>query len=434
MQIPAVRRYVEWRGGRVFEALRSTHRSGHVLDAGLDGEQEFWETKRGIYWEQEKTGSIVTSVAVSGRNNWRTNLSGQPIPLSSNEIRNYQREAALMFAGIFRDDLGATVQALPNETFDGSMCSVFRVSFGDADSYDFFVDPDSGRLETIRATVDRRRSFTVYSHWKSVSGVQEPFCQELRTTNQASERSFDAQTIALEQTPPKPLFDKLRDSVQLDFSKDSHSSGWIVFNFVDGKRLFIPGEINGQRVMLLLDSGAETTVLGKDLAGGSGITCSGRIGVEGSGGSDSGSLCTGVSIQLGNAVIKGITATQMDLEAIGRAVNVPIAAILGQEIFNSTVVDIDFKQNRIAFRDSTHFSPPRGVRRLSLMPFAGNRVLHVSIEGKSPIPVIFDLGNGSALDVFPSYWKPMHMLDGRIVHGIPNGWKWKQETRFGLSG
>lgn len=413
MQIPAVRHYVKWRGGRAFEALRSIHLVGPVVDGGLEGTKELWETRRGIYWEQEKTGSIVTAISVSEHNGWRTNLSGQPIALSSNEVRRYQRESALQFAGIFRGDLGASVVALPDVTFDGSLWSVFRVTFGDTDSYDFFVAPDSGRLQAVRATVDRRSSFTVYSHWKTVAGTEQPVSQELRSTNQASQSSFDAQTIALDQKPPKSLFDKPHDPVHFEFSNDSDSSGWIHFDFVDGKRIFIPAEVNGQRAMLLLDSGAETTVLGKDVAHGPGVACSGQIGVEGSGGSDAASLCTGVSIRLGDATLAGVTATQMDLEAVGRNVGVPIAAILGQEIFNSSVVDIDFKERRIAFRAFEHFRIPSGARRLALRPWSGNRVLEVSVESKPAISVFFDLGNGSALDIFPSYWKPLHMLDHR---------------------
>jgi hypothetical protein len=105
----------------------------------------------------------------------------------------------------------------------------------------------------------------------------------------------------------------------------------------------------------------------------------------------------------------------MDLDAIGRNVGLPIAAILGQEVFNSAVVDIDFKASKIAFRSSASFNPPSGAKQVSLMPSAGNRVVPVSIEGRPAMPAYFDLGNGSALDLFPSYWQTLHLLDGRVV-------------------
>ena len=157
------------------------------------------------------------------------------------------------------------------------------------------------------------------------------------------------------------------------------------------------------------------TVLGKETASGAGIDCAGQIGVEGSGGSDAAALCTGVSISIGNASISGIAASRMDLAALGRNVGLPIAAILGQEVFNSAIVDIDFQQSRIAFRSPTSFTPPNEARRLALNPWAGNRLVSVSVEGMPEVPAYFDLGNGSPLDLFPSYWKPLHLLDGRAV-------------------
>jgi hypothetical protein len=137
-------------------------------------------------------------------------------------------------------------------------------------------------------------------HWNIVAGTQQPYSQELRSTNLvASQSSFDAQTIELNKMPPTSLFDRPRDPVYLDFPQASDWSGWITFDFVDGKRIFIPAEVNSRRAMLLLDGGAETTVLGKQVAQGAGVDCSGQIGVEGAGGSDAAALCTGVSIRLG---------------------------------------------------------------------------------------------------------------------------------------
>jgi len=137
--------------------------------------------------------------------------------------------------------------------------------------------------------------------------------------------------------------------------------------------------------------------------------------VEGSGGSDAAALCTGVSIQLGNATLSGIVATRMDLDAIGHNIGLPIAAILGAEAFNSAVVDIDFSENKIAFRPPASFAPPAEARRLALIPWHGDRLVEVAIEGRPAVTAYFDLGNGSPLDLFPSYWKPLDLLKGRNV-------------------
>jgi hypothetical protein len=410
-----VQHYVRWRGGSAFQALRSIHLTASVIDGGLAGTKQVWATKQGSYLEQEQTGQIATSLAVWGKNAWRTNLSGQPVSISRTEADHYKHDASLMFAGIFAGELRAAIGARPDESFDGSLWNVFRVSFGDTETYDFFIAPRTGELRAIRSTVDRRTQMTVYAQWQVVDGVKQPFVQDVRSSNQASQSSLTARSIVANELPANRLLQTPDNLVPFRFSKDSDWSGWIKFDFVDGKRIFIPAEVNGRKALLLLDSGAETTVLGKETASGAGIHCAGQIGMEGSGGSDSAALCTGVSVSIGNASISGIVASRMDLDTLGRNVGLPITAILGQEVFNSAIIDIDFQQSRIAFRSPTSFTPPNEARRLALRPWAGNRLLTVSVEGRPAILAIFDLGNGSPLDLFPSYWKPLHLLDSRAV-------------------
>jgi hypothetical protein len=410
-----IQHYVRWRGGSAFQALRSIHLTASVMDGGIAGTKQVWATRQGLYLEHEQTDQFVTSLAVWGKTTWRTNLSGQPEPISRSEANHYGRDASLLFAGIFAGELGATIGTRPDESFDGLLCNVFRVSFGDTDTYDFFIALRTGELKAVRSTVDRRIQMTVYAQWHVVDGVRQPFAQEVRSSNQASQSSLTARSIVANELPAKNLLQMPNNSVPFRFSKDSDWSGWIKFDFVDGKRIFIPAEVNGRKVLLLLDSGAETTVLGKETASGAGISCAGQIGMEGSGGSDAAALCTGVSVSIGNASISGIVAARMDLDALGRNVGLPIAAILGQEVFNSAIVDIDFQQSRIAFRSPTSFTPPNEARRLALSPWAGDRIVSVSVEGMPAIPAYFDLGNGSPLDLFPSYWKPLHLLDGRAV-------------------
>jgi hypothetical protein len=111
----------------------------------------------------------------------------------------------------------------------------------------------------------------------------------------------------------------------------------------------------------------------------------------------------------------------MDLSPIAKALDIPLQVILGQEVFAAFVVDIDFQHSRIAFRDPAAFTPPRGAIRLPLTPAGGDRVTRVSIEGRPPIDVYLDLGNGSPLDIFPAYWRPRRLLDDRHSSELLNG-------------
>ena len=421
MKMKAVQEYLTWRGGAAFRNLSSAHISGSVVDGGLTGTKEIWMTRHGLYCEHEDVDSFQTSVAVSEHDGWRTNLSGQVITLSNSESTTKRRESALLFAGIFAGEMHAIVSARPDESYDKALWHVFRVSFGDDDAFDFFIRPSSGELGAIRMTEDRRSRLVVYSDWKTVQGVQQPFTQKVESANEASQTDLHIRDVVPNVEFPIVLLNRPDDLVQVTFSSASNSSGWIDFKFVDSKRVFIPARVNGRESMLLLDSGAETTVLGHEVADGAGIRCSGQIGMQGAGGSDVAALCKGVSIQLGNATIGNIVATELDLDAVGRVVGIPIAAILGQEIFNALVVDIDFDKRKIAFIAHSSFNVPEGAQRVALKPVSGNRVLDISVEGKPPIPVFFDLGNGSPLDLFPSYWQRQHLLANRAHEDSQTG-------------
>jgi hypothetical protein len=111
----------------------------------------------------------------------------------------------------------------------------------------------------------------------------------------------------------------------------------------------------------------------------------------------------------------------MDLAKIGKALDIPLPAILGQEVFHAFVVDIDFEHSRIAFRDPRTFVPPHGATRLPLIPVHGDLATRITVEGRPPIDVYVDLGNGSPLDLFPAYWQAMNLLADRRSSELLNG-------------
>src|SRR5579864_8193074 len=78
-------------------------------------------------------------------------------------------------------------------------------------------------------------------------------------------------------------------------------------------------------------------------------------------------------------------------------------------------------RSRPRFRNRKAFSPPLTATRVPLDAMLGNRVLPIRVEGRLSVPVIFDLGNGSALDLFPSYWEPQQLLRDRQCENSETG-------------
>jgi hypothetical protein len=408
--------YVAWRGGPAFLRLQTIHEQGRITTSGLTGEADRWVTADGRRAQRELVADIFTAEAVAARGAWRTNLSGQPAGLDPAARADARREARLLFAGFFQQPR-TRVSRQPDETLDGASSRVVRLQFGGPDAYDFFIGLE-GALRAVRITQDNRSRYLRYSDWRVVQGVRVAFRETVGSRSQPSDESFAFDNIALNQGPPAAAFQRPAARARVAFGT---GEGWMPFELFAGNRIYLSTVINGQPVQALLDSGAETTAIDSGFADSAGIRPKGEMGVEGSGGSTSSGLATGVSLRVGEASVAGVTASVMDLSSIGKALDIPLRAIVGQELFYASVVDIDFPRRRIAFRDPARFVPPKGAVRLPLEPARGDRTVPLSIEGRPPIRVFFDLGNGSPLDIFAAYWRPQGLLDARPSSQLLNG-------------
>jgi hypothetical protein len=407
-------RYVVWRGGAEFQKLRSTHSIGQLRTSGLAGQLEVWADTNGNRWEHSSIDGIVTAEDVSPERAWRTNLSGQVIPVDGSAAEDMRLEARVLFADILHLNRDAA-RRVADETLDQRSWRVLEISL-QGDACDFFLS-DAGELHAVRASHHGSPRITRYEDWRSVAGVRMPFRERVGSTSDGDTRQFAE--IVLNAKLPSDLSQPPSDLVHV--SEQGSRSAWKPFQLLHGRRIYLPLSINGHSVQALLDSGAETTVLDSATAKLAGVQTVGQMQVQGSGGSAPSGLATGVTVSTGGETLSPLTVSVMDLDAIAKALHIPLQAILGQEAFQAFVVDIDFQRHRIAFRNPATFKPPNRALRLPLLPIDGNRVTKLSVEGRAPINVYLDLGNGSPLDLFPAYWQRERLLEGRRTSQLLNG-------------
>jgi hypothetical protein len=164
---------------------------------------------------------------------------------------------------------------------------------------------------------------------------------------------------------------------------------------VRGNRLFVPVEVDGERVEALLDSGAEVTVLDRAFAA--------RIDREG--GEAAVARGTGAATveaklvenlplrALGHDLVAPIAAA-LDLSDIGaRLIRGPLPIVLGREVFDAGRLAIDIEGGRIDWLADDAI--PAGTR-LPLTSSHGIEAIPVSF-GSIEAQADFDLGNGTGL-------------------------------------
>ncbi|MDG2521760.1 aspartyl protease family protein [Caulobacter segnis] len=405
----AVARYVAWRGGSAFEKADGLLVKGVTDNGRFKGALER-RIEPGRTLEKFNLGSATTHRAFIGDSGWTVSLSGQVETASKGAAQQAANRRLALFDDALRGD---KLSLQPDETFDGKTVQVLRASFDERDRYDLLIDPATGALIADRLVESGQSTLTRYDDWRTVEGVRiafkevqqiadDPFKTTITLTSADLNPKADAKAFA--RPTPKQIF---------AFADGKTATAPMGFEFYLGSRIYIPATINGAQTHVLLDSGAEATVLDKAFAESIGLKASAIVPAAGTGGRDVAELASGVTIRIGDMTLRDITVALMDLKPIADMIGRPLPVILGKEVFNELVVDLDFASKTIAFQDPAKFTPKPGAVPVPVTSTGGIHAIPASLEGGEPVLFDFDLGNGGPLLVFPGYWKPRGMLADR---------------------
>jgi len=407
-------RHLAWRGGDAFSRLESLHAKGKTSTGGLHGPMESWSHRDGRTRQDADYGVMRDVMAITPEGGWKLNASGQVEDASATDARDARHRLALDFGTALRAGAEAKRVLLPDEQRDGRAWKVVRITFGDEDLYDLFLADADGALHGYRIREDNVTRFVRLGDWRQVSGVRMPFLEEELTDNPDSDSRTEVETLELNVPIAPAVFERPQDVRKATFANGRHGTGFIPFEFFNENRVFIPAKVNGRATQVLLDSGAEMTVVDEAYAKELGLKTQGQVAAVGSGGQAQARFAGGVDIHIGDLRLTGLTVAVIDLADVTRQMGHPLPVILGKEAFNQLVVDVDFPRRRIAFHESSTFKAPAAAARLPLVESAGGqREVYISIEGRPAIPVLFDVGNGGALSLFPAYWEKEGLLEGR---------------------
>ena len=165
-------------------------------------------------------------------------------------------------------------------------------------------------------------------------------------------------------------------------------------------RLFVPVTVNGERVVALLDSAAEMTVVDDDLAARLGLEPTGSATAHGSGAARmEARFADDVAIAaLGMGYAQRVAILDLD-EVSARLLGRRVEMLLGRELFDRARLRIDVEGGTIEVAAAV----PAGGVRLPLSSHRGTPAIPAAVEGQAPVEAVFDLGNGSEVLVGRAY-------------------------------
>jgi len=396
-----VRRYIAWRGGDAFVRVQGLHTAGAVDAAGLTGTFEDWESDDEGRNQLDIGGVRIVEVTTP-HGSWTTNASGQVVD-EPDAYKYAARDpmAADTLLGLGKAKGRATLTALGQESADGRAWDVMRVRFGDADTYDAFIDPASGALGAVRITEKGQTRFEHYSDWRMVGAVRVAFVTRVETGE------LGVQTLHVERAEVNPpldptLFTRPQGASRTTFAGGAASTGWIDFAASGQDRVYLPVTVQGQAMTAILDTGASASALDAGLLTLLHLSASGSFPAPGENGVGAAAVATGVDIGVGGLTLHGLNVAAMDIASIATRSGEPWRAILGDEVLNETVVDLDFPHRRIAFHDPAAYQPPPGALEVALARDGDDRLVPVSLDGGRPALFVMDTGFIGNLRISPA--------------------------------
>jgi hypothetical protein len=184
----------------------------------------------------------------------------------------------------------------------------------------------------------------------------------------------------------------------------------IPFQFVMQRQIVFPMRVNGKPAEAWLDSGASATVLDAAFAKRLGIELGPAIPARGVAGQVSDVHLARADLAAGDLAMSGRRVVVMDLSNIARIVHRPVEVLLGRDVFDEAVVDIDFEGRTVGLIPRDAFTPPAGAP-VPLKPSADLRSLPIEVAG-TPMQAILDLGNSGGLLIDRDFADHSRLLDG----------------------
>jgi predicted aspartyl protease len=164
--------------------------------------------------------------------------------------------------------------------------------------------------------------------------------------------------------------------------------------------LSAPFAIAGVPVVGLVDSGAQISVVDRDLSRRLGLGAPAMpVLAFGLNGAPQLGPRARFDLQAGALTLIALNAAELDLQRLPVPRVARFSVILGQNALAAVVLDIDFPRRRMAFHLPDAFVPPAGARRIQTRLEGQRLLVPVSVQGQPPIEAALDTGASAILSV-----------------------------------
>ncbi|OPL20092.1 MAG: hypothetical protein AVO35_01155 [Candidatus Aegiribacteria sp. MLS_C] len=393
-------RCLEAAGGR--EALSGLHVI-HTVDslsmAGMSGISESW-------WVREpftglnvtELGPVRQEVLIREDSVWTVDRNGHLSPGGIEE--RDQMELSRMT--VFYDYLLNTALASPgaDTLLDG--VTAVSVTLKDHPNVVFYHSREDWLPVMMRAATMGIEVRSYPGGYTDIDGIMTPSYSV--SIIPALGQTMETHNLLTEYNVPVPESIFVLTSGTADWSLEGQGEEYPVR--IMGEHLYLDGTVQGQRVNILLDSGAGATVLDSALASRLGLEGTGRLPASGIGGTREFSFARVDEYSAAGAVVRDQTLAVMPLaDQFYSATGQRIDLILGYDFLSRFATRIDYGRETITLREpGTSGIPEEGASVLHAERSMGLLSVNAVLEDSVPVRLIVDTGAGGNIHLTPSFF------------------------------
>ncbi len=402
-----VERYVAATGGRAaLDADTLLHRSGRMLDAGVQGRFEDWRRGGDHALRIEHLGTLRTKLGFDGVAGWRTDYTSRKVgPLEGRDLEALRAQAWFESEQWARDTTARLLPG-PSSFIAGRSLQGLEVTPPVGPRKTLWFDRKTGLIARITHFRDQHDWSEEYSGWKTLAGRKRATVLTVGLPQfPSSYRRIDVDSVwargprnpgafSPPATTATPVVWKgARDRVELPF-RYRRGHVWVMLS-VNGAP---PAEF-------ILDTGAFNTCLDRGYAQTLGLNAEGEHVAQGVGGYDTFGFTPlaslrwttprGVGVEV-HDLRAGVIELQKSLSSAewGRT-----AGLLGYDVLSRFTLELDFDRQVITLHDPGQYRHAGGGTAIPMTLLGNIPTVQLTLNGKCTGTYIVDVGNSSVLSV-----------------------------------
>lgn len=150
----------------------------------------------------------------------------------------------------------------------------------------------------------------------------------------------------------------------------------------------------------MLDTGAAASVIDARFARASGLRLGGTVELEGRGGGVGGRQAQGVVLSVTGGPARAVDAAVTDLSDAARAMRLPLAGILGDDVLKAYVLTLNYRDQRLGMTAEAVAPADAVPIRLGRTPFVSARAVYGGRIARAEFQI--DTGSNTAVE----FWRP----------------------------